>query len=48
MAAFQRMAHNIVQGPFCVEFVCNSGVGVGSLQVLQLLPTVKKDACEVT
>jgi len=32
-------------GPFCVEFACSPRVCVGSLQVLQLPPTVQKHAC---
>ena len=31
-------------GPSCVEFACSPCVGVGSLQVLQLPPTVQKHA----
>ena len=32
-------------GPFCVEFACSPRECVGSLQVLQLPPSVQKHAC---
>ena len=40
-----RFNSQLELGPFCVEFACYPCVCVGSLRVLQLLPTIQKHAC---